>query len=94
MLELELLLLLAQIGFDDVLFLSPLSGILDLLKQQNRKKLQFDIKLTFALVHFGKKPPDHKQLRVCTFKDKIIQVRRDLRWSSSSFPFLHKFSIY
>lgn len=55
MLELELLLLLAQIGFDDVLFLSPLSGILDLLKQQNRKKLQFDIKLTFALVHFGKK---------------------------------------
>lgn len=96
MLELGLLLLLAQIGFDDVLFLSPLSAILDLLKQQNRKKLKFDIKLTFALVPFGKKKqtPDHKHLRVCTFKDKIIQVRRDLRWSSSSFPFLHKFSIY
>lgn len=33
MLELELLLLQGRIELDNVLFLSPLSGILDLLKQ-------------------------------------------------------------
>lgn len=89
----------AGIRFDDVLFPSLLSGILVLLNQGNKeKKLVFDIKLLFFLAHFGKKNPTtplikHSRLSIFT-NHRIIQVRRDLRWSSRPFPFFAKFSLY